>query len=871
MMPRPFVGRVPELDVLGDRFRLAASGRGTIVLVAGPAGIGKSALVEEGIRRDGQQLARVVRGFCLDDAGAPPLWPWQRALHLLGAADLIDGQETPNDPAHLASARFRRLARAAELVVANAAQNPTLIVLEDLHWADSSSVDLLRHIAELVEQTSLMVIATHREPLPERLAGPIAGLARYGVRTLRLSPFTPAEVAQYVGTQGDPMEVHSRTAGLPLLVATVGVGGADLPSVVTGLLSNFSETELELIKIAALLGEEVDAELIAQVSRRPADTVAAALRKAAHTGIVTGTPRFAHALVQQAVADLCDPSLARDIHQRAAHALAVHGEPARAGQVAAHWRRAGERPEALRAHAHWSRLAARHARENLALDDSARHLLDAVSSLSRLDDEELGEALLELATAEFVAGRYDESITHCARTAEVGRRRGQRDLVVRAALTVRGVNYPHVTAVIGALCRTALSYLDLDDATRARLLAQVAIQAADKGSVQEAESAALAALELATASGDPRAELDAVRARESSLLGPDAAPERLRLGDRAVALAQTIGEPVTVVIGHEWRIKAGYHLARMDLVDEALLSIAGFAETSNLPLVKWHLLRATVSRAVLEGNFDLARRLNHEAATIALTSGDVVALGMSYVSGQHLCLTRGDIGELLANHLEQLDLAPPMPLIRTSRAMVLLALGRRDEARAIYEEVRLLVSAPVIDMRWGGVLVHLVELAEEFGDAATCELLISQLEPYARFPGAIGTATAYFIGSAERDLGRLNAVCGRLPQAEHHLRQAVENNIALRARPHVVLARLDLAKVLVRQGKDATDLLKEASAEARRLDMPGALAIAVKLKAQLTANDPLSPREREVATLMMKACTNPCVPHERGRLGGTWT
>src|SRR5258705_6983995 len=121
-MARPFVGRVPELDVLSDQFQLAASGRGTILLVAGPAGIGKSALVEESISRHGQRLTRVVRGFCLDDAGAPPLWPWQRALQLAGAADMIDGQETPNDPAHLASARFQRLARAANLVVASAAR-----------------------------------------------------------------------------------------------------------------------------------------------------------------------------------------------------------------------------------------------------------------------------------------------------------------------------------------------------------------------------------------------------------------------------------------------------------------------------------------------------------------------------------------------------------------------------------------------------------------------------------------------------------------------------------------------------------------------------------------------------------------------------
>jgi ATP/maltotriose-dependent transcriptional regulator MalT len=186
----------------------------------------------------------------------------------------------------------------------------------------------------------------------------------------------------------------------------------------------------------------------------------------------------------------------------------------------------------------------------------------------------------------------------------------------------------------------------------------------------------------------------------------------------------------------------------------------------------------------------------------------------------------------------------------------------------VYEELRAGLGSYPVDYRWGAVLVHLADLAVEFGDGPTAEVVAAGLRAVVVCPGTSGTATAYFVGSADRFLGRLAALTGRLEEAEALLRGAVEVDIGLRARPHVVLARLDLAGVLHRRGalQEAATLARLAAAEARRLDMPGPLATADRLAAAVDGArrhaDPLTARERQVADLVVQARSNRDIAQE---------
>ena len=151
---RAFVGRGPELELVLDRLDATGTGRGGVLLVSGPAGIGKTRLVEEALSRY-EGAALVGRGQCTDDPGAPPFWPWSRALRAVDRATggtvlagvLPAERAVPAEPAVAAAERFRALTAATDALLRAAADRPLALVLEDLHWADAESLDLLRRVA----------------------------------------------------------------------------------------------------------------------------------------------------------------------------------------------------------------------------------------------------------------------------------------------------------------------------------------------------------------------------------------------------------------------------------------------------------------------------------------------------------------------------------------------------------------------------------------------------------------------------------------------------------------------------------------------------------------------------------------------------
>ncbi len=880
---QPFVGRRAEVELLLHRLAAADGGRGGVVLVSGPAGIGKTRLVEEVLGRYGGAAA-VGRGVCSDDRGAPPLWPWARALRAVGrstGSDLAAALQPPAspvagaEPAVVAADRFRLLTAATDALLQAAADRPVVLVLEDLHWADAESLELLRRVATEAGTAPLLVLGTLRDALPDGAAAAVADVRRApATAALPLGPLSRADVGDYLRAAGaaavDAPEVHRRTGGLPLLLAAAasGVDGAaegDLRLVVAGLLARLAPSERAVVEALALLGAPADPAALAQVSEVDIDTVAAGLAAGRRAGLLgspgeDGVP-FAHALLQDGVRRAVDPATAAARHRRAAEVIAA-GDPRLAGEVAAHWRRAGG-PDAARRAAHFAGLAAEQAERALALDDAVRHRRDAVDSLRAAggDEGELAELLVRLATAEYLAGRLGESLARCEAAAGAAERAGRPDLVAAAALVLRGVTNPQVGAVVERLSRTALA-TEQPAGVRARLLAQLAAAVADASRPDEAAALAVEALRVAEAAGDPAAQLDAARAREMTLLHSDDAAERLRLGGLAMRLGERVGQPLPAVLGAGWQLRAGYELGRMELVDEAYGVLERLAERSGQPLARWHHLRALASRAAQEGRFPYARECNAAATALAAGFADASVVGMSYAHAICVAMLRGDPGELLDGTLETIAAAPPMPLIRTQQACLLHLLDRPDEAYGIYEVLRTELASMVEDLRWAPTLLNLAELAVAFDDALAAAALAARLDAWRSCPGAVGIHTAYFGGSPLRDLGRLARVRGRLDEATELLTEAVERNLAVRARPFVALSRLELADVLHRQGAltEAAGLTRQAADDFRRLEMPGPLARADRLAAALAAArrdaDPLSGREREVRDLVVRALSN---------------
>jgi DNA-binding CsgD family transcriptional regulator len=416
------------------------------------------------------------------------------------------------------------------------------------------------------------------------------------------------------------------------------------------------------------------------------------------------------------------------------------------------------------------------------------------------------------------------------------------------------------------LCTRALEAGEVSPATHARLLALRAALDAELGRMEAADSGSRRALALAERTSDPLAVLDAVLARANCVVDPGEVEERVRLGRLAVRTGESVGRPLTAVLGHGWCADAAYQNGTMAAVDDEIAAVQRLAERTRLPLARWHLLRMRASRLALTGRFESAREASREAYDLGLRMQDTSASGMSFAFALMLGQLRGDPGEMLPGWERMMREAPPFPLRRAALASGLLLVGRRDEAAAIYAEMRELPRTELPDpIRAAGMLVTLAPLIEAFADAEAAGWVHEQLLPWAHTSGVPGSSVVYSEGSMDAELGRMDAVAGRWGEAAGHFREAVAANTRLGARPALVHSWLGLAGALLRRAgpddvEEAVPLARAAAAEARRLDMPGPLATAGRLLTELAAaareRDPLTERERDVANLVAQGLSN---------------
>ena len=274
----------------------------------------------------------------------------------------------------------------------------------------------------------------------------------------------------------------------------------------------------------------------------------------------------------------------------------------------------------------------RRRRRALAFEDAASYLATALAAADAAGASEADRAtlLIELATAEYRAGQLATSLQHAVAAADAAEPARRLDLLADAALVVRGIGHHQVAVTLLGLCDRALADPDCPAARRARLLAQRASALAEIGDMEAADADSAAAMTAAQAAGDPAAELDAIRARVAALSAPQHRTEWLRLGARTVELAAATGQPIAAVLGRVWRIDASYQLMNLEAVDTEIALIAQLAESTRLPLARWHLLRQQASRAALAGQFATARDRSEEARQLAVRIQDLSGAGMSY-------------------------------------------------------------------------------------------------------------------------------------------------------------------------------------------------------------------------------------------------
>ncbi|MGI8331350.1 ATP-binding protein [Actinomadura scrupuli] len=472
------VGRSDEIAVLRRAVEPALDNGTAVVLLEGEPGAGKSRLMAEIAGHAEDRGALVVWGHCLEGEGTPTMWPWVETVsslldvmpqarceqwlardlgHLVGSR--VEMSEAPAIPD--GNARFRLLEQVADLIAEAAGERPVVMMLDDLQWADTSSLQLLDHvISRLPAGTAVVGALRNRGPSPGlELVRTLAAASRAtGHRRLLVGPLSPAEVAELLhletGVRLAPdvaASVHARTAGNPFFVQELGrlwgAGGelttetvlrntvpVTVRDVVRDRLAVLDSEAQELLEIAALVGQSVELALLARTASLDVGSCLERLEPVRSLGLVGPTPgdpfayRFTHDLVRQAVSEAIPPGRAAALHGSIADAIEEVGlsDESVAERVAHHLWTAGPMADPARTVAALVRAGAR-AKAKTALAAAERHLGSAVELARRasLLELELG-ALSQLIAVVGMRSMYGTvSVSLLERAEQVAQRLGR--------------------------------------------------------------------------------------------------------------------------------------------------------------------------------------------------------------------------------------------------------------------------------------------------------------------------------------------------------------------------------------------------------------------------------------------------------------
>ncbi len=414
-----FVGRDEQLSCLHDALRRAAAGRPGMLLVAGEAGVGKSRLVSRFADEAGRAGTLVaVGGAAPLTGGALPYAPLLQALRAAEAAceraelagvlaELTGDRPAADRTREPEVGRGLLFGHICDAISRLGPIGPLLLVLEDLHWSDSGTLDVLAFVLRTLRGARLLVVGTYRADDPgELLAGWLAETRRWPqVGWLELPRFTRAELAaQLAGLRGGPVdgqvvaEVFDRSQGNPFFAEqlfAVGAGTGRLPGVLREVLlarvRQLSPGGQQLLQVAAAGGRWVCHDWLATVADGPDDELTGSLREAVDRGLLQIAPverdgheqeqevyEFRHALLQEAVYGELLPGQRARLHAAYANAIAsccsgaasCHPDAVQfAAELAEHWYRARQPGEALT----WAVRAADRAERVYAHGEAARH------------------------------------------------------------------------------------------------------------------------------------------------------------------------------------------------------------------------------------------------------------------------------------------------------------------------------------------------------------------------------------------------------------------------------------------------------------------------------------------------------------------
>lgn len=683
-----FVGRETELGILVRGAEAAQIGHGGITLIAGDPGIGKTRLAHEAAKDAMRRGMRVLWGRCWGGEGTPSFWPWTQivrnyardvsrddcAAAMAAAApdivrvipeirDILPLSAIPDSQDDSPAARFRLFDSFSVLLKRIADQNPTLVVLDDLHDADDGSLLLLQFIANDIVDSHLAFVGTYRDVRVEPgtvLSRVLTAISRHswtqqsilcgldeddGVKLLEVltGDVLPGSLAE---------AIHQRSDGNPFFLREIaallardggprnGVASAwpfILPQTVREMIADqlcvLSFECRRILSSASVIGADFDGNLLADLCNTDAAEVASHLDSAVAKRIVVGSPRggyrFSHGLIREAIYESLPIVERAGLHERIASTLD--------GRLDSE----GNLPNSVVAHHYFMALptgnvdnmvrsairAGHEAQVRLAYEDATTHFQRVLGQPSgTIDDQTRCDLLLALGESQAGAGFWLES----------------RSTFARAATAARTLMNPR------ALARAAIGYKGLMGATTPPDMDAIAL-------LQEAADL-LSKAEYLEDTDDARLLVQVLSALSRSLYFANVPGEMMRHSEDALLTAQTLGDEELVLVALEARITSLWRPCTV----------------GNLLPMATDLLK----RSERLGSKEIAFNARLYRRYCFLTQGDVAA------SHQELCHA-----ELLAKETRNVRYSWQAPMIRAAMA---LARGSFAESEELSERARCL-------------------------------------------------------------------------------------------------------------------------------------------------------------------------------------
>jgi DNA-binding SARP family transcriptional activator len=796
------VGREEQLAQLRAALDRAEAGARSVVLVSGESGIGKTELVREATR--GRAL--LAWGTCVDDAAVGGLWPWSRAIEQLTRALGVElsrrlagaDAELLATIAHSFGRKRVRSGTARDQLVlldaicrwleAVASRAPVVVVLDDLQWADGSTLSLLDLAARSPQPAALCVIGCYR---PGELGEPArAQLPRLAtaVQHIDLEGLDRDAVAALVSPAGtllpaDLEEIYRRAGGHPVFtreLALVFAKGepATIPSAVRDAIElrvgRLSDETRHALEVAALAGNDVHPGLVATVLGTTPAEVETACRAALRAGMLTETAnglRFAHDLYRETLAASVASARRAALHLAIGSELEarhLRGSTANAADVARHFIAAVALDGPDRA-ARWALAAAAADRSAFAFGEAAgqlRRWRGAVEEDGVVVDDELRlEMLLAEADALARAGKPAEAraLLRIARDIATRTRDWLRLGEVALAVGQLGAVFSARRDEVVRELECALTAVSgRDSALEARLAARLARELQHSVASDRPRAVPLSehALRLGREAGDPETLIACLLAHHDVLWTPGEAAARVEVANEIVRTAERAGSG-------EYRGE-GLLLLANALLEQASGAFAAALEQCLDQLDKLgqprHRYVCETRRAcvaLLRGELEDAARLIDSAADLGRRIHEPEASLVQTAQRLELVRARGQPDELIAFTNEAKSAWSGAPTFAHGLGAGFLArAGELDGARRHV--------AAVVDLggwrlersyAWTGLVRELSLAAVATGDRALCSQLLADVLPFAGTCGVSGAVVA-FSGSHAHTAGVLTAALG---------------------------------------------------------------------------------------------------------------